>query len=96
MTDNVIDIKTRKPINLVETPEGEKAQQFMRRWARAIKDGKFNDIAIIAIDDNNYCDFGVLSSSELKLALFGHLIDDVKRQILNQLFRLDEDDETED
>ena len=88
MTDDkkIIDIITRKPVQIINTPEGETAQQFMRRWARTIKDGKFNNIAIIVVDDNNFCDYGTLYSSELKLALFAHMVDDIKKSLKEQLF----------
>lgn len=83
---SVIDIKTRKPIEAIDTPDGETAQQFMRRWSRTIKDGKFNNIAIIVMDENNYCDYGILAKEKLDMALFCILLDDIREQMKESLF----------
>jgi len=98
MTDNVLDIQTRKPIERIETPEGEQVQQFMRRWAKALKDGRFKSVFILAIDENDFTDWGFLPDTPYHSALACLTLEDLRDEIKDDLIGYAdfEDDEGEE
>lgn len=81
MTDNVVDIKTRKKLERVENPEGETEQQFMRRWSKAIKDGKFPSVFIIVMDENEISDWGFISSIDRHYDILPLVLEDIREQV---------------
>jgi hypothetical protein len=89
MTENVYDIDTRKKIERTVTPEGETQQQFMRRWSKTVKDGKFKSIALLVIDDSNYCTWGKIADSDLHQAIMALVIDDLKQELKYDIFGTD-------
>lgn len=91
--NNVYDLRTRKQIDRVDTPEGENIQRFMRRWSKTIKDGKFTSICILVMDGDNFCDWGILTDNDLQASLFAHLIDDIKEEIVTEVFGYQEIEE---
>lgn len=98
MTENVIDISTRKKIERIDNEPDDNAQRFMRRWAKTIKDGKFKSICIVVMDNDNFCDYGILTEDTLQEALFGYLLEDIRQEIKDNLFGytdLDDDGEEE-
>ena len=86
MTENVIDIETRKKIERINNPPDDNQQRFMKRRAKTIKDGKFKSICIVVMDDDNFCDYGILTEDTLQEALFGYLLDDIRNEIKDNLF----------
>lgn len=97
MTENVIDIQTRKKIERIDNEPDDNAQRFMKRWAKTIKDGKFKSICIVVMDDDNFCDYGILTEDALQEALFGYLLEDIRQEIKDNLFGYaDLDDEETD
>lgn len=88
--DNVIDIATRKKLEKVDTPEGETAQKFMRRWSKTIKDGKFNSVAIVVMDENRFCDWGILCQDELQQAIFTLLLEDIRNELKDNIFEYED------
>lgn len=83
---NVIDIHTRQKIERVENAENDTIQRFIKRWAKAVKDGRFQSVYVIAIDENNYCDWGMISASELHMALATMILEDIKNELKDQIF----------
>lgn len=90
--NNVIDIATRKPLERIDTPEGETAQQFMKRWAKSIKDGRFNSIAIVVMDENKFCDYGIITQDDNVLPIFCLMIDDIKDQMKGMIFGFEDEE----
>lgn len=90
--NNVIDIATRKPLERIDTPEGETAQQFMKRWAKSIKDGRFNSIAIVVMDENKFCDYGIITEDDNDLPIFCLMIDDIKDQMKGMIFGFEDEE----
>jgi len=94
MDSNVIDMQTRKAVEHVENVENETIQRFMKRWSKSIKDGRFKSVFIIAIDENNLCDWGRLSDNDLHTALAAMLLEDIRQELKEDIFGVaDMDDE---
>lgn len=84
--NNVVDFLTRKPVENVTTPEGENVQKFMKRWQKTLKDGKFKSVLVVGIDENNFCDYGIICDDPNQLALFVLMLDDVKEFMRDLVF----------
>lgn len=89
MTDNVIDLKTKKKLERIENPDGETLQQFMRRWSKAIKDGDFKSVMIVVMDENELADWGFHSSIERHYDIWPIIVDRVNQEIKDDILGIE-------
>lgn len=94
MTDEkVVDMVTRKPVEPSADAPDDSLHRFMKRWTKRLKDDKFKSVVILAIDGDNFCDWGRFTESELHSALMCITLDDVKEDFRAEIFQSGEDEE---
>lgn len=92
--NDAIDIKTRKPVQ-IEQPQSETISQLLNRWKKKLKDEGLTSILIIGMDEDGNFQNDMIMSDDFKLSLFAHIMDDVKKEMLDRLFDNGESDEEE-
>lgn len=93
---NVFDIQTRAKVVKVENKADDNVQIFMKRWAKTAKDGRFKSVFILAIDEDNFCDWGFLSDNEYHEALACITLEDLREEIKDSVMGYEEIDEDEE
>ena len=66
MTENVLDISTRKPVK-PDIPEDATVAQWLNWWKKYIKDNKAKTVAIIGIDGEGNAFYDIIGVSEIDL-----------------------------
>ena len=95
MTD-VIDISTKKPAR-IEQVEGS-IDQYFNIWKERAKKTGVTSVFILTISEDNHVDWDLRTASENHALLAYASLDDLKREILDEIFpeievELEEEDE---
>jgi hypothetical protein len=92
----VVDIKTRKPLERIETEEDLSVSQFMSLMKKYAKDEKVRSVFMLTISEDNDCNWGMVTASEYHLLLAYATLDDLKDEIRDAIFPQPELDFDED
>ena len=98
MTENVLDISTRKPVN-PDMPEDATVNQWMNAWKKYAKDNKAKTLAIIGIDGEGQAFYDIIGVSEIDLLRIYREINQVQRvidDVLDPQIDVELEDEEED
>lgn len=94
MTDNVIDIKTRKPAERIEIDESLPMSRYFDVWKRRAKENGIESVLIITVNKDNGIQW------DIRDADFTHLLQlyieiEAMKQIIYGMIYPDTDDEIE-
>ena len=84
MTEDVIDIRTRKPIR-AEAVNGN-INQYFDIWKKRAKETNVVSVFILTITEDMHVDWDLRTASEHHALLAYASIDDLKREILDDIF----------
>jgi len=82
----VIDIKTRKLIERIDTNEDTSATQFLKLIGKRAKENEVSSVFVLMINDENHVDWGMITKSEHHLLLAYASREDLKDEIRDEIF----------
>ena len=82
----VIDLKTRKPLERIETEDNHSIVQFMKIMGKYCKDDKVKSVFVLTINEDNFVNWALNTASEHHLLLAYATLDDLREEIRSQIF----------